>query len=86
MMPQYPHLNVLELPGDDSLGDDPSPSGRHAGHGGGMPRIREVLPALQRGALRFFCAGALPVLNSNYGNATAYQIPLYMRVGARLSF
>jgi len=27
-----------------------------------MPRIHEVLPALQRGALRFFCAGALPVI------------------------
>jgi len=33
-----------------------------AGIASGLPRIREVLPALQRGAVRFFCAGALPVL------------------------
>ena len=30
--------------------------------------------------------GSLPVLNPNYGNATSYQIPLFMRFGARLSF
>jgi intracellular septation protein A len=28
----------------------------------GLPRIHEVLPGLQRGAVRFFCAGALPVI------------------------
>jgi hypothetical protein len=30
--------------------------------------------------------GGLPVVNSNYGQPTAYQAPLYMRFGARLSF
>lgn len=30
--------------------------------------------------------GALPVLNSNYGSATAYQAPLALRLGARLAF
>ena len=30
--------------------------------------------------------GSLPVLNPNYGNATSYQTPLFMRFGARLSF
>lgn len=29
---------------------------------GGMPRLREVLPALKTGAVRFLCAGALPVV------------------------
>jgi intracellular septation protein A len=28
---------------------------------GGMPRLREVLPALKTGAVRFLCAGVLPV-------------------------
>jgi intracellular septation protein A len=28
----------------------------------GLPPISELLPGLQRGAVRFFCAGALPVL------------------------
>ena len=30
--------------------------------------------------------GGKPVVNPNYGNATAYQAPLYMRFGARLAF
>mgnify|MGYP002136597963 CR=1 FL=1 len=30
--------------------------------------------------------GSVPVLNSNYGQPTAYQAPLYLRVGARLAF
>jgi hypothetical protein len=30
--------------------------------------------------------GGLPVANSNYGNATAYQAPFYLRFGGRLSF
>mgnify|MGYP000947240762 CR=1 FL=1 len=30
--------------------------------------------------------GSLPVLNPNYGNATSFQTPLFMRFGARLSF
>lgn len=29
---------------------------------GGLPRIGEVLPALQRGIVRFLCAGVLPVV------------------------
>lgn len=31
------------------------------GHHDGLPRIREVLPALQRGGLRFASAGVLPI-------------------------
>ena len=30
--------------------------------------------------------GTKPILNSNYGQPTAYQSPLYLRFGARLSF
>ena len=30
--------------------------------------------------------GALPVVNSNFGQPTAYQQPLFMRFGAKLSF
>ena len=30
--------------------------------------------------------GTTPILNSNYGQPTAFQAPLYMRFGARLSF
>ena len=30
--------------------------------------------------------GGAVVYNSNYGQPTAYQAPLYMRLGARLSF
>ena len=30
--------------------------------------------------------GSVPVLNSNYGQPTAYQAPLYLRIGARLAF
>ncbi|MCU1278026.1 MAG: Trehalose synthase [bacterium] len=31
-------------------------------------------------------AGGTPILNPNYGRATAYQAPLSMRFGLRLSF
>lgn len=30
--------------------------------------------------------GSVPVLNSNYGQPTAFQAPLYLRIGARLAF
>jgi intracellular septation protein A len=36
--------------------------GAHADVQAGMPRLGEVLPALKAGAVRFLCAGALPVL------------------------
>jgi intracellular septation protein A len=40
----------------------PTDAPASAGAASGLPRIREVLPALQRGAVRFFSAGALPVI------------------------
>ncbi|HND11374.1 MAG TPA: hypothetical protein PKI49_03720 [Pseudomonadota bacterium] len=40
----------------------------------------EDLPALRT------LDGQKPILNSNYGQPTAYQSPLYLRFGARLSF
>ena len=30
--------------------------------------------------------GTLPTFNSNYGQPTGYQLPLFMRFGWRLSF
>ena len=38
-----------------------APSADGPGHAG-LPRLAEVLPALRTGLVRFFCAGALPVV------------------------
>jgi hypothetical protein len=36
--------------------------------------------------LRTLGGGGVPIANSNYGNATAYQAPLALRFGGKLSF